>query len=60
MPAGNHDATVLWDDLRPVLDQEVDRLPEKYRAPVVLCYLDGKTRDLITVSHLRQDVEQLG
>jgi RNA polymerase sigma factor (sigma-70 family) len=33
-----------WADLRPVLDQELDRLPDKYRAVVVLCDLEGKTR----------------
>jgi RNA polymerase sigma factor (sigma-70 family) len=31
-------------DLRPLLDQEVSRLPDKYRAAVVLCDLEGKTR----------------
>jgi RNA polymerase sigma factor (sigma-70 family) len=33
-----------WDDLRIFLDREVSRLPEKYRAPLVLCDLEGKTR----------------
>jgi len=33
-----------WHDLRPALDQELARVPEKYRIAVVLCDLEGKTR----------------
>jgi RNA polymerase sigma factor (sigma-70 family) len=33
----------LWRDLRPTLDEEVQRLPAKYRLAVVLCYLEGRT-----------------
>jgi RNA polymerase sigma factor (sigma-70 family) len=34
----------VWRDLRPLLDQELSRLPDKYREPVVLCDLEGHTR----------------
>ena len=33
-----------WQDLLPILDQELNRLPDKYREAVVLCDLEGKTR----------------
>jgi RNA polymerase sigma factor (sigma-70 family) len=34
---------VVVDDLAPVLDEEVHRLPARYRAAVVLCYLEGRS-----------------
>jgi RNA polymerase sigma factor (sigma-70 family) len=35
----------IWQDVRPILDEEIQRLPEKYRLPVLLCYLEGQTND---------------
>jgi RND family efflux transporter MFP subunit len=32
-------------DLLPEVQEEVDRLPERYRSPIVLCYLEGRTHD---------------
>jgi RNA polymerase sigma factor (sigma-70 family) len=41
-PAGTEPE--FWTDLRPVLDDELSRLPDKYRAAIVLCDLEGRTR----------------
>ncbi len=38
-------AAVEQDELRRSLHEEVNRLPAKYRDPVVLCYFEGRTHD---------------
>jgi len=43
MPLSDTTPAIIWEDLRPVLDEEVQRLAAKYRDPVVLCYLERKT-----------------
>src|SRR5262245_19352682 len=42
----------VWHDLQPVLDQELQQLPDKYRVAIVLCDLEGKPR--------KQAAQQLG
>jgi RNA polymerase sigma factor (sigma-70 family) len=42
---GQGEGSADWLELRPILDEEVNQLPEKYRSPVVLCYLQGQTHE---------------
>ncbi len=47
--AGRADADPLAEitvrEAHAILDRELARLPDRFRAPVVLCYLEGLTRD---------------
>ncbi len=45
MPAPESVSDVEQREFQAMLDEEVSRLPQKYRAPVVMCYLEGKTND---------------
>src|SRR5215467_2958000 len=45
MPDGDPAVEVGWRDLRQVLDEELGRLAHKYRAALVLFYLEGKSTE---------------
>jgi len=36
---------VSWREVQALLDEELEQLPERYRAPVILCYLECRTRE---------------
>src|SRR5262245_58242293 len=36
---------VTWREVRQILHEELNRLAERYRGPLVACYLAGKTQD---------------
>jgi RNA polymerase sigma factor (sigma-70 family) len=44
LPARSVD-DLTWRELRLVLHQELERLPERLRCPLLLCYLEGKTQN---------------
>jgi RNA polymerase sigma factor (sigma-70 family) len=45
MPRTDRLDDLTWQELRSVLDEEIARLPERYRAPIVNCYFEGKSYD---------------
>jgi len=45
VPAAEESPEWVWRELRPILDEEVNRLPEKYRQAFVLCFLEGRTNE---------------
>ncbi|HEY7154640.1 MAG TPA: sigma-70 family RNA polymerase sigma factor [Gemmataceae bacterium] len=45
-PSGDSaDSELSWREVRCLLDEELQRLPEKERLPLMLCYLEGLTQD---------------
>jgi RNA polymerase sigma-70 factor (ECF subfamily) len=43
MPTKDQLLDLEWAELKAVLDDELSQMPERYRAPLVLCYLRGQT-----------------
>src|SRR5262249_7163278 len=39
------ESELAWCEVRQALDEELQRLPDRLRSPLVLCYLSGLTRD---------------
>jgi RNA polymerase sigma factor (sigma-70 family) len=44
VPRGSPD-DLTWRELSAILHEELERLPDRYRAPLVLCYLEEMTQD---------------
>ena len=51
LPAGVCDKAVgpeeglAWKEMLGILDHELGQMSDQYRAPLVLCYLEGRTQD---------------
>ncbi|HEX5269765.1 MAG TPA: sigma-70 family RNA polymerase sigma factor, partial [Gemmataceae bacterium] len=70
LPAGLCDRAVAppeglaWKEMLGILDHELDELSDRYSAPLVLCYLEGRTQDEAarqlgwSLSTLRRRLEQ--
>jgi RNA polymerase sigma factor (sigma-70 family) len=44
-PAATEPADPTWRELLHILDEELNRLPEVYKTPLMLCHLEGRTQD---------------
>jgi RNA polymerase sigma factor (sigma-70 family) len=57
-------AELVWREVRQALDEELQKLPEQLRSPLLLCYLSGLTRDEAarqlgwSISTLRRRLEE--
>jgi len=45
MPRDTDADDIGWRELSAILDEELARLPESLRAPLILCFLEGRTQD---------------
>ncbi len=36
---------LTWKELRSALDAELEQMPDRWRLPLILCYLEGRTQD---------------
>lgn len=44
-PVESEEPDLSWREVRTLIDEELQRLPERLRLPLVLCYLEGQTQD---------------
>jgi RNA polymerase sigma factor (sigma-70 family) len=43
-PSASAEAAVAWREVQLILNEEIERLPDRYRAPFVLCCVEGHSR----------------
>src|SRR5579864_4026223 len=64
LPQASNRDELSWREVRQVVHEELNRLPERFRTPLVLCYLEGATQEAAAVqlklakSTLRERLER--